>query len=158
GKNFVGEAKFLGKGIKFLGKVGTVATVAQLGFEGLSGGINEFSKSKNIGKAVTGGTLDAISKVGPLEGATVGATIGGAFGTAVPVPVIGTVSGVAIGATAGLIIGGANSIAQALNPHLYDDIKNFAAKEINKVGKGIESTKNAVSHAIGGVGKALGFG
>ncbi|EMB99677.1 hypothetical protein SMU68_09806, partial [Streptococcus mutans NFSM1] len=73
GKNFVGEAKFLGKGIKFLGKVGTVATVAQLGFEGLSGGINEFSKSKNIGKAVGKGALSTVSSVGPLEGATIGA-------------------------------------------------------------------------------------
>ena len=95
GKNFVGEAKFLGKGIKFLGKVGTVATVAQLGFEGLSGGINEFSKSKNIGKAVGKGALSTVSSVGPLEGATIGATIGSV------IPGFGTTAGAGLGFVVG---------------------------------------------------------
>ncbi|NLQ79273.1 hypothetical protein D3841_10425 [Streptococcus mutans] len=141
GKNFVGEAKFLGKGIKFLGKVGTVATVAQLGFEGLSGGINEFSKSKNIGKAVGKGALSAVSSVGPLEGATIGAAVGG-------------VPGAFIGVGAGLIIQG----IKAWKPKFFDDPIKGTQEMVSDVGNGIKGAVNAVSNAIGGVGKALGFG
>lgn len=89
GKNLVGDAKFLGKGIKFLGKVGTVATFAELGFEGIAGGVEEYSKSKDIGKAVGKGALSAVSSVGPLEGATIGAAVGG-----VPGAVIGASAGI----------------------------------------------------------------
>ncbi|AGU77492.1 hypothetical protein [Streptococcus intermedius] len=141
GKNFVGEAKFLGKGIKFLGKVGTVATVAQLGFEGISGGINEFSKSKNTGKAVGKGALSTVSSVGPLEGATIGAAVGG-------VP----------GAFIGAGIGAGVQVIKMFEPKFFDDPVKGTKNIIGKVGKGISGAANAVSHAFGGVGKALGFG
>nr|WP_238788632.1 hypothetical protein [Streptococcus mutans] len=148
GKNFVGEAKFLGKGIKFLGKVGTVATVAQLGFEGLSSGISEFSKSKNIGKAVGKGALSTVSSVGPLEGATIGAAVGST------VPIIGTTAGAVIGGFAGGVI----QVTKWIEPDFFDDPVKGTKNIIGKVGKGMSRAANAVSHAFGGVGKALGFG
>ncbi|RKV78223.1 MAG: hypothetical protein D8H99_51130 [Streptococcus sp.] len=158
GRNFVGDAKFLGKGIKFIGKLGTVATFAELGITGISSGINEYSKTGHVGKAVAGGLIDTVRSIGPLEGATIGATIGGAFGTAIPVPVLGTVSGAAIGATVGLVVGGVNSVAQWINPHLYDDAKKLAYDGIDAIGKGIESAQKTASNVFGGIGKALGFG
>ena len=141
GKNFVGEAKFLGKGIKFLGKVGTVATVAQLGFEGLSGGINEFSKSKNIGKAVGKGALSTVSSVGPLEGATIGAAVGGPVGAGV-------------GFVAGSFIQG----VKLMEPKFFDDPVKGTKNIAHKAGNAISGAANAVSKGIGGIGKALGFG
>lgn len=141
GKNFVGDAKFLGKGIKFLGKVGTVATFAELGFEGISGGIEEYSKSKDIGKAVGKGALSAVSSVGPLEGATIGAAVGG-------------VPGAVIGASAGIIIQG----IKAWKPNFFDDPVKGTKEMVKDVGNGIKGAADAVSNAIGGVGKALGFG
>lgn len=141
GKNFVGDAKFLGKGIKFLGKVGTVATFAELGFEGIAGGVEEYSKSKDIGKAVGKGALSAVSSVGPLEGATIGAAVGG-------------VPGAVIGASAGIIIQG----IKAWKPNFFDDPVKGTKEMVKDVGNGIKGAADAVSNAIGGVGKALGFG
>ncbi|WP_447444125.1 hypothetical protein [Streptococcus caballi] len=148
GKNLVGDAKFLGKGIKFLGKVGTVATFAELGFEGISGGIEEYSKSKDIGKAVGKGALSAVSSVGPLEGATIGATIGSA------VPVVGTTAGAVVGG----IVGGAIQITKWIEPDFFDDPVKGTKNIVNKAGKAIKGATDAVSDAIGGFGKALGFG
>ncbi|WP_238139104.1 DUF4176 domain-containing protein [Streptococcus suis] len=48
----IGNAKFLGKAVKVLDKVGTVMTFAQVGFEGISGGIEEYTESKDVGKAL----------------------------------------------------------------------------------------------------------
>lgn len=141
GKNFVGDAKFLGKGIKFLGKVGTVATFAELGFEGIAGGVEEYSKSKDIGKAVGKGALSAVSSVGPLEGATIGAAIGG-------------VPGAAIGAG----IGAGIQVIKMIEPKFFDNPVKGTKNIVHKAGKAIKGAANAVSDAIGGVGKALGFG
>lgn len=150
--------KYVAKGGKLFGKLGTVFTYADLGITAVSSGVNEFVETKNIGKAVVGGTLEGVKKVGVLEGATIGGSIGGTIGTAIPVPVLGTLSGAAVGALAGAIIGGINQLAQFFNPHLYDDVKDFAYKGIDAVGKGIENTPNTVSSTIGGIGKTIGFG
>lgn len=158
GKNLVGEAKFLGKGIKYLGKLGTILTFAELGITGISSGINEFSKTGHVGKAVTGGMIDTVKSIGPLEGATIGGTIGGAIGTAIPIPGLGTVSGAAFGAGVGFVVGGVNYLAQLKWPNLYDDAKKVAYKVIDKIDEGIDHVKKFASNEIGGIGKALGFG
>lgn len=148
GKNLVGEAKFLGKGIKFLGKVGTIATFAGLGISGISSGVDEYRKTGNVGKAVGKGALSAVSSVGPLEGATLGAAVGSV------IPVFGTTGGAVAGALAGGLIQG----IKAWKPHFFDDPVKGAKEMMNDIGKGIKGAANAVSNAIGGVGKALGFG
>ncbi|HEL9637571.1 TPA: hypothetical protein U0K45_000008 [Streptococcus suis] len=141
GKNLVGNAKFLGKAVKVLGKVGTVMTFAQVGFEGISGGIEEYSESKDVGKAIGQGMLDAVASVGPLEGATIGAAIGG-------------VPGAFIGASAGIIIQG----IKAWKPDFFDNPGESFNEMVKDVGNGIKGVVDAVSNAIGGVGKVLGFG
>ncbi|EQC68218.1 hypothetical protein HSISB1_1139 [Streptococcus sp. HSISB1] len=169
GKNFVGDAKFLGKGIKILGKVGTVMTVADIGFEGVSGGIEEYTKTKDVGKAVIGGTIDTVASVGPLEGATIGAAIGGVVGTAVPVPILGTISGATVGAAAGFLVGGAISLTNWMKPDITDDAKEFtytvydnATEKVDKVGKAVASsvskTAKIVSNSFSDIGKGLDFG
>lgn len=169
GKNFVGDAKFLGKGIKILGKVGTVMTVADIGFEGVSGGIEEYTKTKDVGKAVIGGTIDTVASVGPLEGATIGAAIGGVIGTAVPVPILGTISGATVGAAAGFLVGGAISLTNWMKPDITDDAKEFtytvydnATEKVDKVGKSVASsvskTAKIVSNSFSDIGKGLDFG
>ena len=150
--------KYFPKVVKFLGKTGTVMTFADLGITAISGGANEFVETKNIGKAVVGGTLEGVKKVGVLEGATIGGSIGGAIGTAVPVPILGTLSGATFGALTGVAIEGINQIVQFFNPHLYDDIKDFAYEGIDAVGKGVKNISDTVSNAIGGIGKMIGFG
>ncbi|HEL2151484.1 TPA: hypothetical protein TZC45_002217 [Streptococcus suis] len=148
GKNLVGNAKFLGKAVKVLGKVGTVMTFAQVGFEGISGGIEEYSESKDVGKAIGQGFWAAVASVGPLEGATIGATIGSA------VPVVGTTAGAVVGG----IVGGAIQITKWIEPDFFDDPVKGTKNIFNKAGKAIKGATNAVSDAIGGFGKALGFG
>ena len=150
--------KFFSKGGKFFGKLGTIFTYADLGITAISSGANEFVETKNIGKAVVGGTLEGVKKVGVLEGATIGGSIGGAIGTAVPVPILGTLSGATFGALIGGAIGGINQIVQFFNPHLYDDIKDFAYEGIDAIGKGVKNISDTVSDAIGGIGKMIGFG
>ncbi|MCK6326820.1 hypothetical protein LZU32_07240, partial [Streptococcus agalactiae] len=44
--------KFLGKSVKIIGKGATVLTIADISITGLSKGIDEYSKTKDIGKAV----------------------------------------------------------------------------------------------------------
>ena len=141
GKNFVGNAKFLGKGIKFLGKLGTVATFAELGFTAISSGINEYSKSGDLGKAAGRGALDAVASVGPLEGATIGGAIGGP-----------------VGAGVGFLAGAAIQGIKWFEPKFFDDPVKGTKNIVNKVGNGIKGVANAVSNGIGGIGKALGFG
>ncbi|CYV50829.1 hypothetical protein [Streptococcus suis] len=148
GKNLVGNAKFLGKAVKVLGKVGTVMTFAQVGFEGISGGIEEYTESKDVGKAIGQGFWDAVASVGPLEGATIGATIGSA------VPVVGTTAGAVVGG----IVGGAIQITKWIEPDFFDDPVIGTKNIFNKAGKAIKGATNAVSDVIGGFGKALGFG
>ena len=148
GKNLVGDAKFLGKGIKFLGKLGTVATFAELGITGISSGINEYSKSGDWGKAAGRGALDAVASVGPLEGATIGGAIGSA------VPIFGTTAGAVIGGVVGAAIQG----IKWLEPKFFDDPVKGTKNIVNKVGNGIKGVADAVSNGIGGIGKALGFG
>ncbi|MFI3124375.1 LXG domain-containing protein [Streptococcus suis] len=141
GKNLVGNAKFLGKAVKVLGKVGTVMTFAQVGFEGISGGIEEYTESKDVGKAIGQGFWDAVASVGPLEGATIGAAFGGPVGAGV-------------GLFAGAVIQG----IKWAEPKFFDDPVKGTKNIFNKAGKAIKGATNAVSDAIGGFGKALGFG
>ncbi|MBO4133922.1 hypothetical protein J5568_08875 [Streptococcus suis] len=141
GKNLVGNAKFLGKAVKVLGKVGTVMTFAQVGFEGISGGIEEYTESKDVGKAIGQGMLDAVASVGPLEGATIGAAFGGPVGAG-------------IGLFAGAVIQG----IKFAEPKFFDDPVKGTKNIVNKAGEAIKGATNAVSDAIGGFGKALGFG
>ena len=158
----------LSKSVKVLGKAGTVLTLAELVITGVSSGISEFTKMKHVGKAVAGGTIDAIKSIGPLEGMTIGAAIGGQLGTAIPIPVLGTVSGGVVGGIVGGIVGGVNSLVQLANPTIYDDVKKVTYKaidtvekttnNINKnVNKAIERTADTVSNTIGGIGKAIGL-
>lgn len=150
--------KYVSKSGKLIGKLGTIFTYADLGITVISSGANEYSKTKNIGKAAVGGTLDGIKSVGFFEGATIGGSIGGMIGTAVPVPVLGTLSGATVGALAGAAVGLTNQVVQLINPHLYDDVKDFVYKGMDTVGKGIKNISNTVSSTIGGIGKMLGFG
>ena len=150
GKNLVGEAKFLGKGIKFLGKVGTVATVAGLGISGISSGVDEYRKTGNVGKAVGKGALSAVSSVGPLEGATIGAAVA----SVIPLPVASQVVGAGVGFAIGLGIQG----IKAWKPRFFDDPVKGTKDMVSDIGKGIKGAANEISHTLGGVGKALGFG
>ena len=141
-KHFPKVAKVLGKVAKVLGKVGTVMTFADLGITAISSGADEFSKTRDVGKAVGKGALSAIASVGPLEGATIGGAIGGG-------PV-----GMAVGFFAGAAIQG----IKLIEPKFFDDPVQGTKNIINNVGKGIEGFANGVSKGIGGIGKALGFG
>lgn len=148
GKNFVGDTKFLGKGIKILGKVGTVMTIADIGFEGVSGGIEEYSKTKDVGKAVKHGALDAVSSIGPLEGATLGAAVGSV------IPGIGTAVGAAVGAT----IGGAIQVTKWIEPDFFDNPVEGTKNVINKIKTGTEITGKEIGKVFGKVGKVLRIG
>ena len=138
----------LGKGLKYfpkvakaLGKVGTVMTFADLGITAISSGVDEFSKTRDVGKAVGKGALSAVASVGPLEGATIGGAIAGP-------------PGAFFGAGVGAVIQG----LKWLEPKFFDDPVQGTKNIINNVGKGIEGFAGAVSKGIGGIGKALGFG
>ena len=139
----------LGKGLKYfpkvakvMGKVGTVTTFADLGITAISSGVDEYSKTKDIGKAAGKGALSAIASVGPLEGATIGGAIGGG----------------PVGMAVGFFVGAAIQGIKLLEPKFFDDPVQGTKNIINKVGKGIEGFANDVSKGIGGIGKALGFG
>lgn len=139
----------LGKGLKYfpkvakvMGKVGTVTTFADLGITAISSGVDEYSKTKDIGKAAGKGALSAIASVGPLEGATIGGAIGGG----------------PVGMAVGFFVGAAIQGIKLLEPKFFDDPVQGTKNIINKVGKGIEGFAGAVSNGIGGIGKALGFG
>ena len=138
----------LGKGLKYfpkvakvLGKVGTVMTFADLGITAISSGADEFSKTRDVGKAVGKGALSAVSSVGPLEGATIGGAI---FGPA--------------GAGVGFFVGTAIQGIKAWKPKFFDDPVKGTKEMIDDVGKGIKGTVKNISNVIGGFGKALGFG
>ncbi len=138
----------LGKGLKYfpkvakaLGKVGTVMTFADLGITAISSGVDEFSKTRDVGKAVGKGALSAVSSVGPLEGATIGGAI---FGPA--------------GAGVGFFVGAAIQGIKAWKPKFFDDPVKGTKEMIDDVGKGIKGTVKNISNVIGGFGKALGFG
>ncbi len=134
--------KYFPKAAKFLGKAGTVMTFADLGITAISSGVNEYSKSKDIGKAAGKGVLSAIGSVGPLEGATIGAAIGGGpFGMA-----------------AGFVAGGLIQGIKFIEPKFFDDPVQGTKNIINNVGKGIKGFAGSISKGIGGIGKALGFG
>ena len=138
----------LGKGLKYfpkvakvMGKVGTVTTFADLGITAISSGVDEYSKTKDIGKAAGKAALSAIASVGPLEGATIGGAIAGP-------------PGALLGAGVGAVIQG----LKWFEPKFFDDPVQGTKNIINNVGKGIEGFAGAVSKGIGGIGKALGFG
>ena len=138
----------LGKGLKYfpkvakvMGKVGTVTTFADLGITAISSGVDEYSKTKDIGKAAGKGALSAIASVGPLEGATIGAAIGGIPGAAVGVFVGGVIQGI-----------------KAWKPQFFDDPVKGTKEMIDDIGNGIKGTVKNISNGIGGIGTALGFG
>ena len=138
----------LGKGLKYfpkvakvMGKVGTVTTFADLGITAISSGVDEYSKTKDIGKAAGKAALSAIASVGPLEGATIGAAIGGIPGAAVGVFVGGVIQGI-----------------KAWKPQFFDDPVKGTKEMIDDIGNGIKGTVKNISNGIGGIGTALGFG
>ena len=140
-KHFPKVAKVLGKVAKVLGKVGTVMTFADLGITAISSGVDEFSKTRDVGKAVGKGALSAIASVGPLEGATIGGAIGGLPGAAV-----------------GAVVGGVIQGIKAWKPKFFDDPVEGTKEIIDDVGNGIKGTVQNISNFMGGVGKALGVG
>ena len=115
---------------------------ADLGITAISSGVDEYSKTKDIGKAAGKGVLSAIASVGPLEGATIGGAIGGG----------------PVGMAVGFFVGAAIQGIKLLEPKFFDDPVQGTKNIINNVGKGIEGFANEVSKGIGGIGKALGFG
>lgn len=133
--------KFLGKSVKIIGKGATVLTIADISITGLSKGIDEYAKTKDIGKAVKKGALSAVASVGPLEGATLGATVGG-------------VPGAIIGGGIGFAIQG----VKALDPKFFDHPVKSSQKIADNIGKSVNGVKNSVSKYIGGFGKVIGFG
>lgn len=133
--------KFLGKSVKIIGKGATVLTIADISITGLSKGIEEYSKTKDIGKAAKKGALSAVASVGPLEGATLGAAVGG-------------VPGAIIGGGIGLAIQG----VKAIDPKFFDHPVKSSQKIADNIGKSVNEVKNSVSKYIGGFGKVIGFG
>ena len=147
----------LGKGLKYfpkvakvMGKVGTVTTFADLGITAISSGVDEYSKTKDIGKAAGKGALSAIASVGPLEGATIGASIA----SVIPIPGVSQIVGAGVGALVGLGIQG----IKAWKPKFFDDPVKGTEEIIDDVGNGIKGTVKNISNVIGGFGKVLGFG
>ena len=147
----------LGKGLKYfpkvakvMGKVGTVTTFADLGITAISSGVDEYSKTKDIGKAAGKGVLSAIASVGPLEGATIGASIA----SVIPIPGVSQIVGAGVGALVGLGIQG----IKAWKPKFFDDPVKGTEEIIDDVGNGIKGTVKNISNVIGGFGKVLGFG
>lgn len=145
-KSVVGAG--LKQGTKALGKVGPILTWIQLGTTFVSSSASNYAKTKNLGKATIGGAIDTVKSIGPLEGMSIGAQVGGLIGTAIPIPGVGTVSGLVVGAVAGGVIGGANTVMQFIWPHAYDDLKKGAyslydkgAGVINNIGKSIATVK-----------------
>ncbi|MDR1567545.1 MAG: hypothetical protein LBS33_02530 [Streptococcaceae bacterium] len=138
---------------KTLGKLGTIATYAQHGITFASSSVNEYGKTGSIGKGIIGGAIETVKSVGPLEGATLGAS----FGTVIPG--VGNV----VGAGIGFAIGSANVLVQLWKPNLYDDIKDGAYKFYDKgkeaIGKGISQGIKDVQHVykdVQNVGKSVG--
>ena len=147
----------LGKGLKYfpkvakvMGKVGTVTTFADLGITAISSGVDEYSKTKDIGKAAGKGALSAIASVGPLEGATIGASIA----SVIPIPGVSQIVGAGVGALVGLGIQG----IKAWKPKFFEDPVKGTEEIIDDVGNGIKGTVKNISNVIGGFGKVLGFG
>ena len=138
------------KGAKLFGKLGTVFTFADLGITAISSGVDEYSKTKDIGKAAGKGALSAIASIGPLEGATIGASIA----SVIPIPGVSQIVGAGIGALVGLGIQG----IKAWKPKFFDDPVKGTEEIIDDVGKGIKGTIKNISNVIGGFGKVLGFG
>ena len=138
------------KGAKLFGKLGTVFTFADLGITAISSGVDEYSKTKDIGKAAGKGALSAIASVGPLEGATIGASIA----SVIPIPGVSQIVGAGIGALVGLGIQG----IKAWKPKFFDDPVKGTEEIIDDVGKGIKGTIKNISNVIGGFGKVLGSG
>ncbi len=142
--------KYFPKVAKVMGKVGTVTTFADLGITAISSGVDEYSKTKDIGKAAGKGALSAIASVGPLEGATIGASIA----SVIPIPGVSQIVGAGVGALVGLGIQG----IKAWKPKFFDDPVKGTEEIIDDVGNGIKGTVKNISNVIGGFGKVLGFG
>ncbi|MGG5310497.1 hypothetical protein [Enterococcus sp. DIV1304_2] len=116
---------------KGIGTAGQVATYAQLGVTFVSSAVNEYGKTGSVGKAVKGGGIDMVKSIGPLEGMTIGAKIGGVVGTIVPGA--GNATGAFVGCVVGGLFGLGNSIVQSIWPDRYDKWKNSVyQKEDNK--------------------------
>lgn len=140
----------LGKGagiVEFAGKAGSVATFASIAANGLYSGITDGIKTKSIGKGVIGGSVSAVKGIGPLEGMTIGATIGASGGTVV-VPLIGTVSGGLVGAIGGLAIGTVNMGVQYANPDLYANIQRSLNTKYDEINSDYNKLKQGVTNFL----------
>lgn len=148
---FVKPIKPLAKGVmKALGKGATALTYLEVGYTGVSGGVKEYQKSHDVGRTAIKGTFSAIKSVGPLEGATIGASVGGPAGAAVGLFAGGTIwlldkTGIMNWAERGAMRG-------------YEGVKAAVKTGAKEVGKAVKNVSNAVSNTIGGIGKAIGFG
>ncbi|MFS9337175.1 hypothetical protein QM361_03880 [Streptococcus intermedius] len=134
-------------------------TFADLAVTGISSGVSEYGKTKSVGKGIIGGTIDTVKSVGPLEGMTIGATVGSLFGP----------GGTVVGALFGGFIGSANTFGQFLWPNAYDDIKKGAyglydgarglgkatiartGDILNSASKIIQNTGKAIGNVLGSV-------
>ncbi len=82
--------------------------------------------------AIATSNLSAVASVEPLEGATLGAAVGGV----------------------GLAIQG----VKAIDPKFFDHPVKSSQKIADNIGKSVNEVKNSVSKYIGGFDKVIGFG
>lgn len=142
---FVQNAKQWGVA-KGLGKAATVATYAQLGITFVASSVDNYGKTGSIGKGMIGGAIDTVKSIGPLEGMTIGAAMGGP-------------PGIVVGGLAGL----ANAGIQFFWPQAHDNVKNgfykFYDKNIEVVGISINQsieTVHTIYKDVQTVGKSVG--
>ncbi|AND80011.1 hypothetical protein [Streptococcus pantholopis] len=95
----------------------------------------------DLGKSVTGGVIDAVASVGPIDGALMGASVAGPLGGAV-------------GFFAGVIIQG----VQFLNPNLKSDIKSGAYQLIDQGRHAGQAATAKMKEVVSTAGQAISQG
>lgn len=96
-------------------------------------------------KTAAGTAIDMVSDVGMIEGAALGAQLGSV------VPFFGT----GVGAVGGLIIGGANQVAQIIWPNMYSDLKKTVNGGIDKLADGAQKLTDKASKVLSDTGKSI---
>lgn len=152
--NRMKDAKWFGKVKGALGKASIAILVVDAGIKGINN-FNANKKDFRDGKVVRGtlktaaGTaIDMASDVGMIEGAALGAQLGSV------VPFFGT----GVGAVGGLIIGGANQVAQIIWPNMYTDLKKTVNGGIDKLADGAQKLTDKAGKLINDTGKSIGNG
>lgn len=108
-----------------------------LGLTALTSSVNEFTDPKSKayhhkGKAIVGGTVDAILSIGLVEGALIGSRLGGGWGAVI-----------------GGVVGTVNTIYQWKNPNTKKDVKNWVYDRIDDLGDPTSATYMIVRSATG---------